>query len=400
MRLRSCRSSAGPEVNALAPELNARAEPALSGTRLIAAAIAVCAALQLQLAFTQPINWDEFRFLSDVYAHRRGDLASPVQSFHVHLFGWLAERWRSEIDQIIIGRFVMLALEWGTAALLFGLCRRYVDRTPALLAVLAFLTFSYVLKHGASFRYDPIATFLLMVAASLLMAPRLRWTNAVGAGGTFSLAALVTIKAALYLPLLAAIAAVRLIESDDRPSTLLRLAGAGMTAVGLFAGLYLLHSASLAGAGDGQAIAAASARKTLGGLLFPRLTEFARSVIANPFHWLLLGLGVAAVLRGASERRGFERPRALLPLAFLLPLASLLFYRNAFPYFFAFMLAPAFMLVAIAAGRSDVRRFVPLLAAAMVAGAAWQAFDVDRSVLGNQRRTLVAARDIFPEDTA
>ncbi len=377
-------------MNALGPELSLRDAPALPRTGLIWAGIALCAALQLQLSFTQPVNWDEFRFLSDVYAYRRGELATPVQTFHVHLFGWLAGRFGSEIDQVIAGRLAMLALEWVTAALIFRICRAFAAREAALFAVLGFLSFSFVLKHGASFRYDPIATFLLMSAAALLLTSKLRWTSAAGAGAAVGLAGVVTIKSVLFLPLLGLVAGWRFWKSQDRRGTLIWLAVTGLTCACIFALLYLAHKAALLGAGDEQAAVAASAQKTLGeGQFFTRRLEFARSLLANPIHWFLLGLGLTAAIRR----------RLWVTLAFMLPLASLLFYRNAFPYFFAFMLAPASLLFAIAATRPDARRFLPLLAIGLSAAAVGHAFAISRPVLGNQRATLAAARSIFPAST-
>ncbi|TFI57484.1 hypothetical protein E2493_14855 [Sphingomonas parva] len=373
-------------MNALGSELSFRQASALPRAAAIWAAVALCAALQLHLAFAQPINWDEFRFLSDVHAYRNGTLASPVQTFHVHLFGWLAGAFGSEIDEVIAGRLAMLAIEWGTAALLFRISRAFAGREAALFAALCFLSFSFVLKHGASFRYDPIATFLLTGAAALLLG-RLRWTAAAGAGAAVALAAVVTIKAVLFLPLLGLIAVWRVAKSEDRRDTLIRLAIAGLTCACVFVSLYLAHKAALPAAGDGQAVVAASAQKTLGeGQFFPRRLDFIRSLLGNPIHWTLLGLGAAIACRR----------RLWIALAFALPLASLLFYRNAFPYFFAFMLAPASLLWALAAARPYTRRLLPVLAIGLVVGAVGHALAVDGDVLARQRATVAAARAIFP----
>lgn len=374
-------------MNALGAELSLREPPAAQRTTLIGAGIALCAALQIQLTLTQPINWDEFRFLSDLYSYRRGDLTTPVQTFHIHLFGWLTARSGSEIDQVIVGRLAMLALEWATAALIFRICRPFAAREAALFAVLGFLSFSFVLKHGASFRYDPIATLLLMSAAALLLTSRLHWMSAAAAGALIGLAGLVTIKSVLFLPLLGLIAVWRLRNSQDRRGMLKPLAAIGLTCAGTFVLLYLAHKAALPGAGDGQAAIAASVQKTLGdGQFFSRRVEFVRSLVANPIHWVLLAFGIAAAVRR----------RLWIALAFMLPLASMIFYRNAFPYFFAFMLAPASLLFAIAATQPVARRFLPLLAIGVSAGAIGHALAIDRQVLVNQRATLAAARSIFP----
>lgn len=377
-------------MNALGPELSLRVPASASRTALLWAGITLSAALQLQLACSQPINWDEFRFLSDLYAYRRGDLATPVQTLHVHLFGWLAGRFGSEIDQIIAGRLAMLALQLGSATLIYHISRAFTTHDPALLAVLAFLSFSFVLKHGASFRYDPIATFLLMGAAALLLTSRLRWSAALAAGAAIGVAGLITIKSVLFLPLLGLIAGWRLRKAEAWRETLAALVIAGTTSAAVFLLLYLAHKAALFSAADGQATVVASAQKTLGeGRVLPRSAELVRSLLENPIHWILLSLGVGAAIR----------KRLWIGFAFLLPLVTLLFYRNAFPYFFAFMLAPASPLFAIAATRADVRRFLPLLATCMIGAAVGQAYAVDRPVLDRQRATLEAARSIFPAST-
>jgi hypothetical protein len=42
------------------------------------------------IACFHKINWDEFYFLARILEFRRGELSNPMQTFHVHLFGWLA----------------------------------------------------------------------------------------------------------------------------------------------------------------------------------------------------------------------------------------------------------------------------------------------------------------------
>ncbi len=47
-------------------------------------------ALEAFLLFVQPINWDEFRFLSDVHLLARGELTESLQTFHPQIFWWLS----------------------------------------------------------------------------------------------------------------------------------------------------------------------------------------------------------------------------------------------------------------------------------------------------------------------
>jgi hypothetical protein len=80
----------------------------------LVAAIALCVALQAWLAVVMEINWDEFFYLSHIYAYQRGEFGGALQRFHVHLLGWLTSIPGNEIDQIVVGRFVMLLCEAGT----------------------------------------------------------------------------------------------------------------------------------------------------------------------------------------------------------------------------------------------------------------------------------------------
>src|SRR5262249_30472793 len=69
------------------------------------AALALLIGLELlfryQLLFRLNINWDEFLFLSKIHDYRRGDLASPLQTFYVHFFAWLPLVPGNEVTQVI-----------------------------------------------------------------------------------------------------------------------------------------------------------------------------------------------------------------------------------------------------------------------------------------------------------
>jgi hypothetical protein len=372
-----------------------------SAIPLILVCIAVCAGLQLHLVWTQAINWDEFRFLSDVYALERGDLGLAVQTFHVHFFRWLIGRFGNEIDQVIAARFVMLACEAVTAGLIYATCRRFVDASSALLAVMAFVSFGFVLRYGASFRYDPIVTALLMGAVYLLLATRLNRVQAITAGTLVAIAGLVTMKSVFYLPLLGAVAVYRLLQTSERRRLAVNIALGGASCLAVFAGLYWLHSSAVTVVDGSGAVVAASASKTLGRtMLFPRWVDLVRSILSNPLQWLLLATGVGTVATRAFAAPRGSRALAWLPFAFLVPLMTLAVYRNAYPYFYVFMLAPAALPIAIAAARADVRRLAPVLALALAASAIANYLPIDRDVLKAQRETLAAVHAIFPEPVA
>ena len=365
---------------------------------LVLAAIACCLLLQLHLVFVQPVNWDEFRFLGDVHAYSRGELSTPLLTFQVHLFGWLIGL-GNEIDQVHAARVVMLALEGGTLLLIAAVARRFFQRDAAAFAALAYVSFSFVLQHGASFRFDPIVTFLTMLAAWLLLRESLRWAAVLGAGVSLAVAAIVTIKVALALPLFVAIALYRLATSDDRRDAFVKLAAAAGSALLSLALLYAWHVSTLARTPSGAAAAGLSSSyaKALRDIpFFPRLGYFLRAFEENPLHWLLLLLGISAVIGSLRTNRA----RSLLLLSFLLPLLSILFYRNAFTYYYAFVMAPAAVLFAAAAARDELKPLVGLGAVLLAGGAVYHHQRALSPDAADQRRTVEAVHAMFPRPVA
>ena len=168
-------------------------------------AILALLATKLQLLSTLNINWDEFLFASKIYAFERGELTSQLQSFHVHLFGWIRSAGNNGVDQIIAAREFMFGLRLLTCACIFLIGRRLFGTTGALVAVAASMAFSYVIMHGESFRADPLITSCFMVAASLLILFPARMLATVTAGVLMAVAAMISIKAAIYGPSIATI---------------------------------------------------------------------------------------------------------------------------------------------------------------------------------------------------
>ena len=116
-------------------------------------------AIELRLVLLLNLSWDEFHYLSRIYEHSRGELPYRLQTLHVALFSWLPRVSQSEVEQILAARWVMFAFGIGTRVLLYGIARHFVSRVGALCTVLAYSSFSYVLHHGSSFRFDPLLTF-------------------------------------------------------------------------------------------------------------------------------------------------------------------------------------------------------------------------------------------------
>jgi hypothetical protein len=366
--------------------------------RLIVGGIACCLLLQLHLVFTQPINWDEFRFLADVHAYSRGELSAALLTFQVHLFGWLPSV-GDEIAQIHAGRLTMFALEAGTLFFIWTIALRFFEPAAPLFAALAYVSFSFVLQHGASFRFDPIVIFLVLSACALLLRDRLSWIGMALVGLALAAATMVSIKTALLLPLIVGIGLFQLAEAARRREASIRLLGAAMASALFLVVLYAWHVSTLAGASgvETQQNLGESFAKTLREIpFFPRRQYLLRSVTENPVHWLLLLLGISAVM--ASYRSG--RARALVILAFLLPLLGVAFYRNAFPYYYAVMLAPASLLFAAAAGRRELRNIVGPLSVLLTAGAFVHHQQALSESSTDQQRIIDAVHAMFPKPLA
>jgi hypothetical protein len=137
--------------------------PILAG--LVIAALSV----RLHVITHFNINWDEFGYLSHVHNYLRGSLEHKLQTFHVHFFTWLAQIGPNEVDQIVAARMVMLVLQLVTAVLLYRMARRWTSAPAALFAVAAYLSFSFVIRGGSSFRRDPIAVCAVRAAFSILL---------------------------------------------------------------------------------------------------------------------------------------------------------------------------------------------------------------------------------------
>lgn len=380
------------------------AAPARLGTEaILVGAILVCLALQLHLVFTQPISWDEFRFLADVHRYSRGELSEALQTFHVHFFGWLLWLPFDEIGQIIAARLAMIAVEGGTVALIYRGARHFMPVRAALVAALGYVSFSFVVVHGASFRFDPPSIALLMTAAVLLLDPQLRIRSMLLAGVAVALAGLITIKSAFMLPTLAALAVGRVASSSNRPSAVARLGVAAAAGLVAFAGLYAYHAAGLSSAGldAARGLVEHSADKTIGhGAILPRGQTALRAIVDNPVTWLLIAAGLCQTVAVAVRRPAADRGRALMLLAFALPLLTPIFYRNAYPYYYAWIMAPAALLVGAGALRlTDARRLV-VTVLFLVGTALLYHQRAATPILPAQRATIAAVRAIFPSPVA
>ncbi|WP_309664137.1 hypothetical protein [Tabrizicola sp.] len=347
--------------------------------------IFIAFALLLILSFTHNVNWDEFYFLSHVHSYLDGRLDRPMQTFFVHAFGWLDHVPGTEIHQIFAARLVMVALLAGTALCIHRIATLLSDTRSADIAVVLFLCSGFVLPHGASFRADPIAASLLMGALALMMTSRMQvWQ--IGLVALLSaLALLVTIKSALYLPVLLA----AMIWRASQREMVLRCLAAGLLALVLAGLLYLWHQAGLEVAPE-RAVTndarEAFSRTLLSAGLFPRRNDIAL--------WVLLSIP-AILLAVQGLRAAPSRRLRIVLVLFAAPLIAVVVYRNAFPYFFPFAIPPLMIAAAIGvrslAGQPMVKRLVAL---ALILGVVQAALTL-REGNAVQRATIAEVHRLF-----
>ncbi len=374
-------------------------------TTLVAAAIGVFFLLQLHLAFVWNINWDEFYFLSHICSYQAGRLDSSFQTFHVHIFGWLAALPLSEPDQIIAGRVVLLFAEAATAWCIFRIAEALSCKRHALFALFAYLASGYVIGNGASFRTDPIATFMLMASLALLFTMPARWFIAALAGMLAGIGLLVTVKGVFYIPaFVAALIHVARKQTGFFPAIKsFTIAGVGLAltfgiGMTLHAAAVSQAAAVVANASALQVQASSALTKTvLSQHLFPRADYILRWLGAGivPVALLLLCL-IVATRKQVAGRSG----NALVCLLLAAPLLSLVFYRNAFPYFFPFILAPVAPVIALASQRLDRAIWRHAALAPMFAGMVLQYAKLLPHDQQAQRQVIAAVHQIFPEPVA
>ncbi len=182
------------------PSPAARPLPSVGAQSWIMLAIGVVLALQGAQVFTRAINWDEFGHYNHLVQLNAGTLPQVLQRGHAFAFAWVPGLPGNNLDHIMVIRLFMIACEVVSLAAIVGVASRFADRTTALLCALAWVSFSYVFQHGASFRYDPPITALLLTTLWIIVRSDLGWRAMFGAAVLIALMPLVTVKAVLYAP--------------------------------------------------------------------------------------------------------------------------------------------------------------------------------------------------------
>ena len=332
--------------------------------------------LRLHLLLRMIINWDEFHYLSFVYDFVRQAPLTWRQTFHVHLFPWLtAAPPDNEVAQVLVARVSLFALGLASSGLIYFIGRRFLSRSASLFAVLCYNALTEVIIHGASFRPDPLATFLFLAITATVLARPASATAMAAAGLMLAVSFMLTLKTAFFLPSVAI-----LILTFAPPMSLRRrlyqLTVLAVSALVFGVLLWIFHRQAIVPlASDATQVATIQRIATnilWTGHWLPGRFYILRSLTQNALIWMLLAGGLVHGLLGL--RSPALRRQGLLPLlALALPLGVLLFYRNSFPYFFAYLLAPAILLCGLAQDRlrrlaARAGRLGPVLTLAIVLG--------------------------------
>jgi len=247
----------------------------------------------------------------------------------------------NEVIQIIAARAILFLLFLASGYLLYRIARHFVNRTGALFAVLCWVSFSNVILHAASLRYDSFCSFFFLLACFVLLKENgARFWSAI-AGIAMGISLLISLKAAIHVGSLVTLFLTLGIFSERKMPIFhkgaLFLALMALT----FALGFTLHQNSLplATTASQQTFVQHAAAKAFSlKEFFPRWEYFTRTLRNNPFIWSYSAVGffflIIDIIRGRDKK-------CLIALSFLPPLLSLPFYRNAFPYYYVFIISPA-----------------------------------------------------------
>lgn len=364
---------------------------------IVAIAVLLCA--QLTLVFTHAVNWDEFFHYAQMYKLANGEPVQALQTLYLRPYVPLVGIAGSSVDHILLARLGQWLCEGAILAGIYAAARRFVSPIDACLAVLAYLTTGYVLQNGFALRADPMLTAMLMAAVAVLARAPLDWRTTLTVGVLTGLAAIVSIKAGLYLTVFAGLAWLRWAEAGRSLRSAALLAAVVPVAAATFAVLYLGHVGAMPEAGgtvqQSEGIADAAARRMF---FIGRPNNLGMIVGA-----IATGLGIFALIVAAPfaiARKTRTAPERIALAGMWLPVLLPAFYENSAAYFYVFMLAP--VAVACAVAIALVRRRLPAIsiAALLVALAAPTVIADNRNVIGNQRRILAEVDRLFPAPVA
>jgi putative flippase GtrA len=354
---------------------------------------------RLDLALRFEANWDEFLNLSMVHGYTGGQLHEVLQTVFVHLFTWVQNVAVNEVDQIVAARLLVLTFVALTSLAIYGIARHFMDVVAALVAVFVFNSFTFVMRNGGALRTDPLAVCASMVAIWLALARDFGLRQAFALGAMIGVAGALTIKAALYVPVIGAILLLRVWYARDRKRTFGLILLSGVTALASFLAIIGLHAITFPDHASPFAFVARTSGATLlGGDYSIFLVYFTASLSGNLAFWVLLGAGVVGA--AALTRSPIRRHDGLILLCLGLMLLTPLIYRDTYPYYYGFMIAPGAVLAGLGyALVSDIRNgLYARLALAFLATSAVSTYVVSlRQDNAWQYRTLAIIHRLFPQ---
>lgn len=342
------------------------AKPFWSWQGLFVICLGVMGLLQVVMVFIFEMNWDEFLMLDWVYDWKEGKTTLPFQTIYLRSFSWLPLISDSEITQIITARLVMLMCLSVICASLYCLSRRFFSVPAALFAVIAYLAFSFIFRHAASFRMDTIVTSILMPVLFFVTAPNLKKRHIIFCGIAIGLAGMINIKAVFYIPTIGVILLSRwVLGSWTRRALFEGLAISAISAAS-FAGFYFYNLSSFSTSQSGSNYVSSVVNVSLlESGFFPSLVYFLISLKQNLAYWILLIIGIFFSLRFLISKD--DRRNGIILLSFALPLFTLTFYLHGFPYYYTFMLAPVSVLIACAFdGLRHSKRMIYIIALCLI----------------------------------
>ena len=358
---------------------------------------------QVFMLFIFEFNWDEFLLLDWVYDWSEGKIILPLQTIYLRFFVFLQHIPQNEIYQIIIARCIMFCCFLITSYFIFSIAKRYFSIKAALLCVLTYISFSFVFRHGVSFRMDTMVTTLLMFVVWCLLRPNPLKRHHIFAGLAFGFAGMVTIKSIFYAPTIAGILLIHWAYSRWNSKAFFEGLSVGVISLITFGVLYLWHSASLNDGISGTSyIGSIASGSLIDHGFFPQINIFAKSIIENMFFWMFFAAGCLICLKNIISKNE-ETEKSLKVLSLALPLLSLSFYLHSYNYYYSFLIAPASILIAPAYDKLMSSKFnhkfplLLLLLAIPFLSILWQSIIQNNSY---QKQTVEMVHQIFPEPTS
>lgn len=372
---------------------------------LPAAAILVILGIQVFFLIYFNVNWDEFYFLSLVFEYSNGTLSQSLQTFHVHLLGWMSSLDWDEIRLTLLGRALMLICELLTLGFIFLIARKFAGTGFALLGVLSYLASGFVLMQGTSFRADPMITALLMAGIFLLMDGPASLRKDMAATIAVALASVISIKAIFYAPALLGALVWRTRHDGDMKHRIKVCIGLGFGVSITALILYFWHRSTLSPGvpDDLERLDSIFSKVLLDIPLWPQRQYFLSWITASWPQIFLILTGLIFLWRRHDRE---STTRLIVSLLFTLPILSIFFYRNAYPYFFPFIVAPSMVAVSIGAyafmenvSRSFGKSLLAALVLYMTAYTLGQGYLYSYHHQTAQKETIGAIHDMFPEPT-